>query len=265
MVINMKFFYETIRHGQLHCNLVDSLDFPAHIHDNLEFVYVIEGSAKAFYEGEEYSLEKGDAFIVFPQRIHYYSESKNISAVNSIVPIEYLPEFRSAFLNNVLVTPHIKNAPLFAGELLKKAATAKNLHYKAFRRGAILAAFSLFLDDAQFIDKKSPDTTTLQKILDYCENHYKENISLENISKELFISKSYISHIFSEKIHMSFRDYINSLRVSLSLNYLKEGKLPITEVSSECGFESIRSFNRAFKKIHDATPSEYRKNFLNLM
>ena len=261
----MKFFYETSRHGQLHCNMVDNLNFPAHIHDNIELVYLLEGNAKAFYEGEEYILTKGDAFIIFPQRIHYYCESENICAVNSIIPIEYLPEFRSAFLNKLLATPHIKNAPEFAGELLKKAATERTLHYKAFRRGAILAAFSLLLDGVQLIDKKSPDTTTLQKILDYCENHYKENISLVDVSKSLFISKSYISHIFSDKIHISFRDYINSLRISLALNYLKDGKLPITQVAAVCGFDSIRNFNRAFKKLHATTPTEYRKNLHKLM
>ncbi len=261
----MKFIYEKERHGKLHCYINNTVDVSAHIHDSIELIYIIEGTAMAFCDGKEYELGKGDAFIIFPQKIHYYSESKNVKAVITIIPMEYLPEFRSVFLNKTLSSPHITNASAFAGELLEKAATADNLHYKAFRRGAILAVFSLLLDDVQFIDKRPSDATTLQKILDYCENHYKENISLEDVSKALFISKSYISHIFSDKIHMSFRDYINSLRISLSLNYLKDGKLPITGVVAVCGFKSIRSFNRAFKKQHSVTPTEYRKNLHNLM
>lgn len=264
MVIIMQFIYEKKRHGKLHCYIHDTVDVAAHIHDSIEIIYIIEGSASAFCDGKEYVINSGDAFVVFPQKIHYYCDLTDIKAIISIIPIEYLPEFRSAFLNKTLSSPHIVSAPAFAGELLERAATAENLHYKAFRRGAILAAFSLLLDKSELIDKKS-DTSTLQKILDYCETHYKENISLESISKELFVSKSYISHIFSEKIGMSFRDYINSLRVSLSLNYLKDGNLPITEVSAVCGFESIRSFNRAFRKIHSTTPTEYRKNLHNLM
>ena len=263
--MKMKFIYEKKRHGKLLCYINDDLDVPAHIHDNIELIYIIRGTAKAFYDGQEYILSEGDAFIAFPQRVHYFYESHDIEAVISIIPIEFLPEFRNLFTEKNILTPHLTDVPSLAGTLLENAATKSSAYHKAFQRGAILSAFSLLFDKAEFTDKKNTDSSTLQKILDYCENHYKENISLESISKELFISKSYVSHIFSEKIGMGFRDYINSLRISLSLNYLKDGNLSITEISAVCGFESIRSFNRAFRKIHSATPSEYRKNVHNLM
>ena len=261
----MQFIYEKKRHGKLHCYINDDLDVPAHIHDNVELIYIISGTAKAFYDGKEYSLSSEDAFIAFPQRVHYFYESHDIEAVISIIPIEYLPEFRNLFTEKNILTPHLTDVPPLAGTLLKNAATKKSAYHKAFQRGAILSAFSLLFDKAEFTDKKNTDSSTLQKILDYCENNYKENISLEDISKALVISKSHISHIFSEKIKISFRDYLNSLRLSLALNHLKDGKLAITEISAECGFDSIRSFNRAFKKLYQTTPTECRKNFLKLM
>lgn len=261
----MKFIYEKERHGKLLCYINDDLDVPAHIHDNIELIYIIRGTAKAFYDGKEYALSKGDAFIAFPQRVHYFYESHDIDAVISIIPIEYLPEFRNLFTEKNILTPHLTDVPSLAGTLLKEAATVQTAYDKAFRRGAILSAFSLLAEKAEFIDKKASDVSTLQKILDYCENNYKENISLEDVSKALFISKSYISHIFSEKIQMGFRDYLNSLRVSHSLNHLKDGKLSVSEIAVECGFESIRSFNRAFKKIYTTTPTEYKRSSDKLM
>ena len=261
----MKFIYEKERNGKFLCYINDTMDVPAHIHDNIELIYILRGTAKAFYDGQEYLLSAGDAFIAFPQRVHYFYESRDIEAVISIIPIEYLPEFRNLFTEKNILTPHIKDIPPLAGTLLKEAADIQSGYYKAFRRGAILSAFSLLAEKAEFTDKKASDVSTLQKILDYCENNYKENISLEDVSKALFISKSYISHIFSEKIQMGFRDYINSLRVSHSLNYLKDGKLSISDAATECGFENIRSFNRAFKKIYSTTPTEYRRNSDKLM
>ena len=256
----MQFIYEKKRHGKLHCYINDDLDVPAHIHDNVELIYIIRGTAKAFYDGKEYALSKGDAFIAFPQRVHYFYESHDIEAVISIIPIEYLPEFRNLFTEKNILTPHLTDVPSLAGTLLENAATKSSAYHKAFQRGAILSAFSLLFDKAEFSDKKNTDSSTLQKILDYCESNYKENISLEDISKELFISKSYISHIFSEKVQMGFRDYLNSLRVSFALNHLKDGKLSMSEISTLCGFESIRSFNRAFRKIYQTTPTEYKRN-----
>lgn len=261
----MKFIYEKERHGKLLCYINNDLDVPAHIHDNVELIYIIRGTAKAFYDGQEYILAEGEAFISFPQRIHYFYDSRNVMAIISIIPIDYLPEFRRIFTECNIMTPRIKDVPDMVGLLLKDAATKKTAYHKAFQRGAILSAFSLLFDRAEFTDKKNTDSSTLQKILDYCESNYKENISLEDVSKELFISKSYISHIFSEKVQMGFRDYINSLRVSYALNHLKDGKLSISEISAVSGFESIRSFNRAFKKIYQTTPTEYKRNSNKLM
>ncbi len=254
----MKFFYETIRHEKLHCMLGNTLDFPAHIHDSVEFVYLLSGSAKVLYEGEEYLLKENDAFIVFPQKIHYYYQSENVRVINTIVPTDYLLEFGSLFRTKILLTPHIQNAPSFCRALLLEAEKSQNL---SFKKGAIEAAFSLLIENAEFSDKKSSDPTTLQKVLNYCENNFTENITLDDVAKALFISKSYISHIFSDKIKMGFRYYLNSLRLSLAANYLKEGKLTVTEISYNCGFENIRSFNRAFKKQFNITPSSYRKDF----
>ena len=260
LVIKMKFIYEKERHGKLHCYINNNLDVPAHIHDNIELIYIIKGTAKAFYDGNEYFLAEGNAFISFPQRIHYFYESRDIMAVISIIPIGYLPEFRKIFTECNITTPHLTKTPDMVGMLLKDAATKKSTYHKAFQRGAILSAFSLLFDKAEFTEKKNTDSSTLQKILDYCESNYRENISLEDVSKELFISKSYISHIFSEKVQMGFRDYLNSLRVSFALNHLKDGKLSMSEISTLCGFESIRSFNRAFRKIYQTTPTEYKRN-----
>ena len=33
------------------------------------------------------------------------------------------------------------------------------------------------------------------------------------------------------------------------------------EVSADCGFKNIRSFNQSFKKYHHCTPSEYMKKY----
>ena len=125
----------------------------------------------------------------------------------------------------------------------------------------ILSAMAMILEKAELSEDKFPSDNTLSSILEFCENNYTEDISLDSLSKKLGISKSHISHTFSNKLKMNFRDYINSLRLSRSLVLLKEGKLGMTEVSSESGFETIRTFNRAFKKRFNCTPLEYKKQF----
>lgn len=81
----------------------------------------------------------------------------------------------------------------------------------------------------------------------------------EVISQALHISRTYISHLFSEKLHMGFSEYIGMLRISDACNLLATRDMSITEISYAVGFDSTRSFNRLFLKYTGMTPREYRK------
>ena len=64
----------------------------------------------------------------------------------------------------------------------------------------------------------------------------------------------------NNRLNMGFNDYINSIRVSNACKYLKKTELSITEISDVVGFNTMRTFNRAFQKQLGVTPSEYRAN-----
>ena len=40
---------------------------------------------------------------------------------------------------------------------------------------------------------------------------------------------------------------------------LEEKNASITQIAAECGFQTIRSFNRCFKEMLGITPADYRK------
>ena len=102
------------------------------------------------------------------------------------------------------------------------------------------------------------DYDNVKKLLVYCSENYTEPLDLETVSQELHLSKFYISHIFSNKFHVSFTDFINTLRVEHACNHLKKGA-NITDVALSSGFTSIRTFNRVFMNQMKMTPREYIK------
>jgi len=55
-------------------------------------------------------------------------------------------------------------------------------------------------------------------------------------------------------------EYINKLRVEDAARQLRETDLRIAEIAFSVGFESVIVFNRAFLKVMDMTPNEYRRN-----
>ncbi len=258
----MKFFYQNKRNYELHFHIAHSLAYDAHMHESVEIIYLEKGTAHAFAGGKEYNLSAGDFFVVFPNSVHYYDNCQDNFAIVTIVPLRLISEFHNLLTSKALASARICGVDERAVNLLKMLPDYDGEFKDEALRGLLLTAFSLIMDKAELVEKKAVDETTIGTILEFCENNYKEKITLEMVSENLSISQSHISHIFSDKIHINFRDYINSLRLNSAVKSLREAKTNITEIALDCGFDSIRTFNRAFKKKFKVSPKEYIKNDL---
>ena len=71
--------------------------------------------------------------------------------------------------------------------------------------------------------------------------------------------KRQLTRLFSETIHIGFHEYLLDLRTEHAKTLLQNTKLPITDIAFQSGFESQRTFNRAFRDFFHVTPREYRK------
>lgn len=255
----MKVFYEKRSDYTLHFHIIHFLEFDAHIHESVEIIYMKEGTAHAVAGGEDFQLCAGDFFVVFPNNVHYYYSYEDNCAMVAIIPLGMLPEFREVLTTKSLRSPILHKVNPKATELLEILMNYDGKYKNEIHRGMTLAIFSMIMENAEFNDGNRLDGTTLESILDFCETNYKDDISLNSVAKSLNLSESHISHLFTNKIRINFRDYINSLRLQTSLQLLKQGELSITDIASESGFETIRTFNRAFRKKFGVSPREYLK------
>ncbi len=60
--------------------------------------------------------------------------------------------------------------------------------------------------------------------------------------------------------HISFRDYLNSRRSALAQIMLQSTSQPVTDIAFDSGFNSLRSFYRAFRKEYGITPNDFRSH-----
>ena len=93
----------------------------------------------------------------------------------------------------------------------------------------------------------------------YLGEHFDQPLSLDALSRALGASKYHLSHLFSERLGMNFRSYLNALRVERARLLLTGTAAPITQICYECGFENQRTFNRAFLAACGTTPTRYRE------
>ena len=104
---------------------------------------------------------------------------------------------------------------------------------------------------------ESPDV--MYGILKYLSMHYREPLRLSDLAHALGVSNSHLSHSFSERLGVNFRTYLNTLRLNRACELLRRAEWSVTDAAYESGFESYRTFNRAFAQKYGCTPSEYRR------
>ena len=112
--------------------------------------------------------------------------------------------------------------------------------------------------------KKNADVSndTVERLVSFCLTNYMEpTLSLETVSAELGYNRSHISRLLSRAMGVGFTKFLNSIRIDKSYSILRQTDLPITTIALECGFGSIRNFNRAFSDFTGMTPSGFRRRW----
>ena len=92
----------------------------------------------------------------------------------------------------------------------------------------------------------------------YIADHYSEDISVSKLARESNLSESTLRRTFSRVIGLAPYEYICSVRLAAAENLLIHTDLSILEISISCGFNSLSSFNRQFKKANGVPPSFVR-------
>lgn len=241
---------------------IKSLDFPPHIHDDIEIIFVKKGAATAYCDGKKYTLTENSFFLVFPNQVHHYSESVKGEYVIVFAKPSLLFHYEGVFKEGVpdsAVWKFEKGEDDNTVQLLN-IAVAEYLRdgYNSVTEAYLTAIFGKLLNFYDIKKIQNANETVLQ-ILQYCAAHYKEAITINSVAEGLHISRSTVSHLFSSRLSMNFCDYINSLRLIEAEKMLKNKSCSITEISYLCGFSTIRTFNRAFLKRYGVSPSAFRK------
>lgn len=110
--------------------------------------------------------------------------------------------------------------------------------------------------DNQFKEKKG-------QICHYFDEHkpYMDpDLTLISLAEKLNMSREELSDTINQGFESRFNDFINSYRIAETKRLMLEGKhktLSLLGLAFEAGFNSKATFNRAFKKAENQSPSEY--------
>lgn len=265
----------------------DRLHSEPHIHEQLEFVYMIDGALEFVVEDDATVVEAGDVIIIKSLVAHWSNKISNDYARmcllqfninllygNSLKTDRHFANLinRSNFKYKVLnIAEHPDNNRI-AKLLLNIAEEYKNKDtaYDLAIMSDIYKLFTILYRRNIFVRPNESSNIgydynldRIHDILGYIEEHFGENLSVEDAAKMLNINYSYFCRLFKKATGMTFVEYLNYYRVGIAKKKLLRGNDTVTEIMIDTGFSSHSYFNRVFKKYTGFSPTEYRSRFSN--
>mgnify|MGYP003312618570 CR=1 FL=1 len=126
----------------------------------------------------------------------------------------------------------------------------------------ILRLYSLlvrnFERERSFDSRSMTKFRHFQNVLSYITEHYNENISLGSIAQTINYHPSYVSTLFVTYTGINFKSYIDNFRIGKAVELLRSTDMTISAIATQCGFDNIRTFNNAFRRVTGTTPSIVR-------
>ncbi len=98
----------------------------------------------------------------------------------------------------------------------------------------------------------------LQRVKRFVEENYSEEISLDTAAGIAGMERTSFSRFFSSKVGVSFTQWLTRTRIAKARNLMKKSNYSISEITYTVGFSNLRTFEKAFKKLTDLTPSEFK-------
>lgn len=204
---------------------------------------------RLFSHGDEEKLR-----AAFEKDIAVVEEQKQAIGAT---PYLLYQQITSAFFSSLAVRNVKENDIYKNGDYLTLLVRARNSTADLSAWFDALIAFNRTLPVVQ----GSTEHALVNKLKEYINQHIDQNLTRKELAGQIYLSESYVSHLFTKETGESLVDYIANCKVELAKKLLATTAYPVSVVAMKAGYSNFSYFSKLFKKKTDLTPNEYRKNF----
>lgn len=220
-------------------------------------------------QGEEYAIEAGNMFLLFPGHWHSYSPDPKTGweefwigfngfnmeqRVNSGFFSPAKPVYKVGVSNTII-------------DLYRQAidvATKQEAFFQQLLAGIVNHLLGLlFMINQNFIiqgGQKMPKEITQAR--DYMQEHIEEDLTMPQIAKHVNMSYTSFRRIFKKYVGLSPAQYYISLKIYRAKELLRSTDLPIKEISYNLCFKNPEYFSQLFKSNVKMSPLKFRQQSL---
>ena len=101
-------------------------------------------------------------------------------------------------------------------------------------------------------------TSLFEDAVAIVEAEYASDLSLDDIARRVASSRRQLQRAYSEIGETTFRDHLTRVRMDRAAELLSTRGLTVREVAFRVGYRQPAQFAKAFRRHHDASPSDFR-------
>lgn len=246
-----------------------------HSHNYYEFYYLHTGNCAFSVNGILYPLSAGDAFIVTPNNYHFTCYKGDVPCERTTVYF-YEDALSSASsdiraeLKKVLSKPGkivlVKERQSCITSLLQQMCVENNQSDSLSMPLLTLQLFQLLLQvkrNGLFVYEKAEAPLSvsedIKSVMEYINLNYHLPVTLEDAAVRANLSPTYLSKKFRRVTGVTFKEYLNYIRIRRASQALLTTDDSITQIAADCGFNGSNYFKDIFRKTTGYSPREFRR------
>ena len=248
---------------------------PAHTHGGaVEICYMAKGEQTYVVEGEVFTLNGGEAFVVFPHEHHGTNnmpEQKGTLYWLSLLPPQegrdYLGLSYEEAAEIFFHLTHLPSRKFFcapaAGKMLQKIFSLYRRNDLILKQTVIrnlIVGFLLSIIENGRRNGQKPYSDAVSEAVRYIREHIREGVDLTELAEAACLSVSRFKHRFKTETGIPPAEFIIREKLRIAESMLTEQHVSIAEIAYDLGFSSPSHFATVFKQYKGTSPSDFRKH-----
>ena len=253
---------------------VPYFQFKWHYHPEFELTYIVKGNGYRIVGNSYEPFADGDLVLLGSNLPHTWSGKADGDVNSDAIVIQFSSEFISSFLefNESILIKNMLESSLRGinfepdEQLVTKIIEITNTN--GVDRILKLISILDILSKKQIkliapntfhnvVSKKSE--VRINKVCLFIQNNFQNKIYLKEVADLIYLTESNFCKFFKKATGKTYSDYVNEIRINEASRLLIQSDKTISQISFECGFETLSYFNRVFLNKKGITPSLHRK------
>ncbi len=253
-----------------------------HWHKEVEIIYCLKGTVNLGVNEQVLKLKEGDAHVFPSGEAHFFLASPDSERIVYQFDLKLFHNIENLMISKRSLYDLFGSIPSYSmiwPQSIKEKIT--NLLLKLFHRSTqteegteyemagllnqLIAYFYKLptiekpVNQSRQAMKNQEVMACLNSVFTYVESNFLTAITMEEVANYVGFSPSYFSRFFKKHVGTSFIQYLTEYRINIAKYILGTSQQPLTEVASQSGFSSVKTFHHVFKAQVGISPKQFQK------